>query len=148
MFTGNYEYTVDDRGRVAIPALWRKNTGNGVLLENVVITRGFDTCIAIYPHEQWKTSFEDNISQLDYRNEMHRHFIHMFISAAVHEKIDKQGRIILPASLRTEMNIEKETIIEGAGKFISIWSKKLFHNHIQSIREQLKDVLACVEIKI
>lgn len=148
MFSGNFEYTVDERGRIAIPAPWRKSLEETSLIDKLVITRGFDQCIAIYTLPQWKVSFEDNLPNLDYTNQEHRDFIHLFISARVIEDVDKQGRIMLPAALRSEFSIARETMIAGAGKFFEVWNLDTYKDYIQAARGKASGVLGNIGFKL
>lgn len=116
MFLGSHNHNLDSKGRLAIPARFRDELAGGL-----VLTRGFDKCIALYPMKAWETLAE-RINELSIADADVRQFRRMVFSEAVDVQLDSQGRILVPAPLRTFAGIERETVIIGVHASVEIWS--------------------------
>lgn len=123
MFIGEYEHTVDVKGRIIMPSKLRENIG-----EKFIITKGLDKCLFAYSKSEW-TNFEEKLKTLPLTNKNARDFVRFFLSGAVECDIDKQGRFLVPANLRTYANIEKEIVIIGVGTRLEIWNKESWTNY-------------------
>ena len=122
MFMGSYENSIDTKARVIIPAKFREELG----LE-CVITRGFDTCLDIYPMRAWE-EFEDRLKGLPMSNQKARNFARKFRANAVKCEIDKQGRMTIPPALREFAKIEKDLTTIGNGDKIEVWSRDVWES--------------------
>ena len=118
MFIGEYEHSVDAKGRVIMPAKLREDIG-----EKFIVTKGLDGCLFAYSITEW-TNFEDKLKKLPLTNKNARDFVRFFLSGAVECEIDKQGRFLIPGNLREYATLEKEIIIIGVGTRIEIWNKE------------------------
>ncbi|WP_058485634.1 division/cell wall cluster transcriptional repressor MraZ [Defluviitalea phaphyphila] len=118
MFMGEYQHTIDTKGRLIIPSKFREGLG-----DTFVVTKGLDNCLFIYPLTEWKI-FEDKLKTLPLTNSNARKFVRFFLAGAVECSVDKQGRILIPNNLRTYSNLEKDVILIGVLNRIEIWSKK------------------------
>ena len=118
MFIGEYEHSVDAKGRVIMPAKLREDIG-----EKFIVTKGLDGCLFAYSITEW-TNFEDKLKTLPLTNKNARDFVRFFLSGAVECEIDKQGRFLIPGNLREYATLEKEIIIIGVGTRIEIWNKE------------------------
>ena len=118
MFIGEYEHSVDAKGRVIMPAKLRDDIG-----EKFIITKGLDGCLFAYSLDEW-TNFESKLKTLPLTNKNARDFVRFFLSGAVECEIDKQGRFLIPGNLRTYAILEKEIIIIGVGTRIEIWNRE------------------------
>ena len=114
MISGRYDFTLDGKNRIFIPARLREEFG-----ENIVFVRGIDTCVAVYSASCWE-AFCARLEELP-RTEA-RHVKRFLYSSAVEAHIDSQGRVILPSLLRDSAKIEKCAIILGVGDHAEIWS--------------------------
>ena len=123
MFIGEYEHTVDVKGRIIMPSKLRENIG-----EKFIITKGLDKCLFAYSKSEW-TNFEEKLKTLPLTNKNARDFVRFFLSGAVECEIDKQGRFLVPANLRTYANIDKEIVIIGVGTRLEIWNKESWTNY-------------------
>ena len=123
MFIGEYEHTVDVKGRIIMPSKLRENIG-----EKFIITKGLDKCLFAYSKSEW-TNFEEKLKTLPLTNKNARDFVRFFLSGAVECEIDKQGRFLVPANLRTYANIDKEIVIIGVGTRLEIWDKSSWTNY-------------------
>lgn len=118
MFMGEYAHNIDKKGRIIIPAKFREELG-----EHVIITRGLDGCLAVYTNEQWEKIYEQ-LMQLPSTKKDARMFVRMMTSKAAECEIDNQGRVLLPASLIKLANLEKECMIIGAANHVEVWAKE------------------------
>jgi len=123
VFIGEYEHTVDVKGRIIMPSKLRENIG-----EKFIITKGLDKCLFAYSKSEW-TNFEEKLKTLPLTNKNARDFVRFFLSGAVECEIDKQGRFLVPANLRTYANIDKEIVIIGVGTRLEIWDKGSWTNY-------------------
>ena len=117
MFIGEYEHSVDAKGRVIMPAKLREDIG-----EKFILTKGLDGCLFAYSQNEW-TNFEEKLKTLPLTNKNARDFVRFFLSGAIECEIDKQGRFLIPSNLRSYANLNKEIVILGVGTRIEIWDK-------------------------
>jgi MraZ protein len=115
MFLGRYEHNIDAKGRLAIPARFRTE-----LTDGLVLTRGIDRCLAVYPMSAWRP-LSEKVSALPISDPDARNFRRMFFADAVDCELDKQGRIILPSHLREFSGALSEVIVVGMNTYIEIW---------------------------
>ena len=120
MFMGEYAHNIDKKGRMIIPAKFREELG-----DHVIITRGLDGCLAVYTYEQWQVIYEQ-LMQLPTTKKDARMFVRMMSSKAAECEIDAQGRILIPAPLIKLANLEKECMVIGAANHVEIWAKDVW----------------------
>jgi len=120
MFMGEYNHTIDAKGRLIIPSKFREQ-----LNDEFVVTKGLDGCLFIYPDEEWKT-FEGKLHTLPLTNPNARKFTRFFLAGATTCEVDKQGRILLPAVLREFAGLEKDVVLVGVSSRVEIWDKKIW----------------------
>lgn len=118
MFMSEYNHTVDAKGRLIMPAKFREALG-----EEFVVSKGMDGCLFVYANEDWN-AFEQKLTSLPLINKEARQFARFFLAGAAQVELDKQGRILLPASLREFAGLDKEVVLVGVGSRIEIWSKE------------------------
>ncbi len=116
MFLGSHRHNLDAKGRLAIPARFREELAGGL-----VLTRGFDRCIALYPMATWQT-LAARINELPIADPDVRQFRRLVFSDAVDAVPDGQGRILLPTALREFAAIERDTIVIGVHNSVELWS--------------------------
>jgi len=117
MFSGEFEHIIDDKGRLTIPARFRDE-----LTEGMFVTRGLDGCLFVYPLDSWK-ALAEKVATLPLTQSDARYFSRLIYSGS-DCKLDKQGRILLPSSLRQHAGIENEVVIIGVNSRLEIWSKE------------------------
>ena len=117
MFMGQYEHTIDAKGRTIIPAKYREGLG-----ETFIITRGLDGCLYLYPSDAWQ-EFADKLQSLP-STLQNRKIQRQFLSKAMEVSLDKQGRILLPATLREFAGLEKDVLLAGMLDHIEIWNEE------------------------
>lgn len=118
MFIGEYQHTLDNKGRIIIPSKLREDLG-----ENFIITKGLDNCLFVYPNSEWKI-LEEKLKKLPMTNRDARAFVRFFFSGATECTLDKQGRVLLPANLRKHSKLKKDAVIIGVSTRLEIWSKE------------------------
>ncbi len=117
MLIGEYEHSLDAKGRLIMPAKLREDIG-----EKFIITKGLDGCLFGFSQNEW-TNFEEKLKTLPLTNKNARDFVRFFLSGATECEIDKQGRFLIAGNLRQYAEMEKEVAIIGVGTRIEIWNK-------------------------
>ena len=117
MLIGEYEHSLDAKGRLIMPAKLRDDMG-----EKFILTTGLDGCLFGFSMSEWE-KFEDKLKALPITNKNARNFVRFFLSGATECEIDKQGRFLIPSNLRTAAGLEKEAVIIGVGTRLEIWNK-------------------------
>ncbi|MBO5292711.1 MAG: division/cell wall cluster transcriptional repressor MraZ [Lachnospiraceae bacterium] len=120
MFMGEYNHTVDAKGRLIIPSKFRESLG-----ETFVVTKGMDGCLFVYDNQEWKL-FEEKLKTLPLTNKEARKFVRFFLAGAAEVEVDKQGRILLPLGLREYAGLEKDVVLIGVGGRVEIWSRERY----------------------
>lgn len=117
MFMGEFNHTVDAKGRVIVPSKFRDKLG-----ESFVVTKGFDRCLSIYDMENWK-GVQEKLVQMPMLTEDSRTIRRMMAGSAAEAECDKQGRVLIPAPLREYAGIKKDAVMIGNIDHIEIWDK-------------------------
>ena len=145
MFMGEYSHTIDTKGRLIIPSKFREELG-----ETFVVTKGLDGCLFVFSDEEWK-AFEIKLKSLPLTNKNARQFARFFVAGATPCELDKQGRILLPATLREFAGLEKDVVLTGMLNRIEIWSKEKWNENnslddvaMDEIAEQMTDLGFCI----
>ena len=120
MFLGEYNYKLDDKGRVPVPPKFR-----GELRDGIILAPGPEKCIFAYTPEEWK-KISNNMRSGSLAKDKMRKLNRAMFSTAFHLNLDGQGRIALPVPLRTFAGIGEEVVITGANTYLEIWDKKLW----------------------
>jgi transcriptional regulator MraZ len=116
VFLGEYTHTLDDKGRLTLPARWREELNDGV-----VITRGLDPCLLIFPTAKFE-NIARKMDQLGFNKSDARALSRYLFAKAIDETPDKQGRVNVPAALREFARIDGDAIIVGVNNWIEVWS--------------------------
>ena len=126
-FSGEYSNTLDLKNRVNIPAKFRKVL-DSINDRTFVITRGFDSCLTLYPISEWNI-VEQQLASLSSIRNRNREFVRSIVRYASYVQYDKQGRIIIPDNLKIYASIDKEVSIIGMISKIEIWSPEKIKKH-------------------
>ncbi len=118
MFMGEFSHTVDTKGRLIIPAKFREQLGS-----EFIVTKGLDGCLFAFPQSEW-VSFEEKLRALPLTQKGARQFTRFFVAGATPCELDKQGRILLPATLREFACLDKDVVLAGMLNRVEIWSKE------------------------
>ena len=138
MFMGEYNHSIDEKGRLIIPSRFRYELG-----ESFVLTKGLDGCLCIYPNTEWETLLE-KLRSLPLTNRNARKITRFLVSGAATCELDKQGRILVPAPLREHADITKDVVLTGNLERIEIWDKARWEEYssyddVEDIAESLAD---------
>lgn len=125
MFMGEFQHSIDDKGRLTIPAKFRELLGS-----SFVITRGLDQCLFVYPMNEWSI-LEQKLKSLPLMKSDARAFTRFFFSGATECEWDKQGRVNLPGNLRGYAGLDKECVVIGVSNRVEIWSKDTWEAYFQ-----------------
>ncbi len=142
MLLGEYQHSLDEKGRLIIPAKFREDLG-----ENFVVTRGLDNCLFAYPLSQWKI-IEEKVKELPTSQAETRAFVRMFFSGAVEVELDKQGRIVIPQQLREHAHIDRDTYVIGVSTKVEIWAKEVWENYSNQAEQSYEEIAAITKIGI
>jgi MraZ protein len=116
VFTGEYRHTVDDKGRISVPARFRAQ-----LAEGAFVSRWLDDCLAIHTRDGWE-ALAQRVAGLPITDQSSRLFQRFIFGAAVEAEIDRQGRILLPAFLREPAGLAGEAVVVGSRDHAEIWA--------------------------
>lgn len=139
MFLGNYEHTIDDKGRLTIPSKFREELEGGV-----VVTRGLDGCLWAFTRSEWEILAE-KISGLPTTNPAARNFARLMFSNASDSIPDKQGRVLLPQTLRDYAGIDNETILIGVMNRVEIWNPAKWSDVAAKVEEDQEAIASQLE---
>lgn len=130
MFIGEYQATIDNKGRVSVPAKFRQQ-----LNMSVVVTRGLDNSLFLYTLEEWK-KLAEKLSTLPIATANTRAFSRLMLAGAMDCEIDKQGRIMLPGYLKEFAKISKKVVIAGLYNRLEIWSEELWNKYKEQTEKE------------
>ncbi|HAM51807.1 MAG TPA: division/cell wall cluster transcriptional repressor MraZ [Nitrospiraceae bacterium] len=122
-FSGKHYYTVDEKGRLMIPASFREILSTHYSPRLYITNAAFDRCLHIYPYEEW-AKLEEKVRGLPRMLEEVRFFMRRVIASAQECAFDKQGRLLIPAAQREDANIKGDVVIVGQIEKIEIWDRK------------------------
>ena len=134
MFIGEYQHSVDEKGRLAIPIKFRSDLAKGA-----VVTRGLDNCLFLYSKEEWQ-KLADKLSKLPISKANTRAFSRLMLAGAMDLEIDKQGRVIVPDYLRKFADLKKEVVIAGLYNRLEIWDKESWEKYKQGTEKTSSDI--------
>ena len=141
MLLGEYEHSIDTKGRIAMPAKLREGLGG-----KFIITKGLDGCLFVYAMDEWQR-VEQKLASLPMSRKTARDFTRFLFGGACEGECDKQGRVLLPASLRRYAGLEREAVIVGVGSRAEIWDPAKWQQYneesaedVNELAEQLADL--------
>lgn len=134
MFTGEYQHTLDGKGRVIIPSRLRDGLG-----DRFVVTRGLDQCLFVYPSSEW-VRLEQKLKQLPFTKRDSRAFSRLFFSGAMEVETDRQGRVLIPQNLREYAGIEKDVMFIGVSNRVEVWSEEAWRNYFGQANENYEEL--------
>jgi MraZ protein len=139
MFFGEFEYRIDEKGRVPIPPRFRRE-----LREGVVLTPGVERCITAYPLSEWK-KVADTLTTGSITQSKLRRLNRAIFATAFSLNIDAQGRIALPIPVRLYAGIEDEVVIAGANNYLELWNKEQWEAEKAISQEQTWQIIESLE---
>jgi len=139
LFIGEYQHSIDSKGRLFIPARFREGLG-----DTFILTKGLDGCLFVYPPKEW-TAIEQKMRSLPFTKADTRAFMRFFFSGATECDVDKQGRILIPSSLREYAGLEKETMIIGISSRVEIWSRQRWEEYSRTASASAEQIAEKIE---
>ena len=139
MFFGEFDYKIDEKGRVPLPPRFR-----GALKDGVVLTPGIEKCITAYTLSEWKKLAAELTGSSAAKSKLRKLNRAMF-ATAFNTQIDGQGRVALPVPLREYAEIEDEVVIAGANTYLEIWNKVHWEEEKASSQEQAWQIIESLE---
>lgn len=134
MFIGEYQHTIDSKGRVAVPAKFRPKISKGA-----VVTRGLDDCLFLYTKEEWQ-KLADKLAALPISKANTRAFARLMLAGAMDVDLDSQGRIMLPEYLRKYASMTKKVIIAGLYSRLEIWDEAKWNKYKSGTEQKSGDI--------
>ncbi len=139
MFFGEYEYKIDDKGRVPIPPRFKRELKDGMWL-----IPGIEPCIMVYTLSEWKKLSAEVTTGAINRSKL-RKLNRALFATAFYINLDGQGRMALPAPLREHAGIEEELVIAGANTYLELWNKEQWEQEKASSQEQVWQIIESLE---
>ncbi len=134
MFLGEHQHTLDAKGRVSLPARFRSQ-----MTGNVVICQGLDTCLYVYPADEY-TTFVKTLTEGSDFNAAKREMRRFFTIGAREIELDSAGRVSVPAHLRTFAGLDKDVVVAGNGDRIEIWDAERWAAYSGQTAERIEDL--------
>ena len=134
MFIGEYKHSLDQKGRLAIPAKFRK-----ILNRGAVVTRGLDSCLFLYTQEEWQ-KLAEKLASLPLSRANTRAFSRLMLAGAMDVQIDSQGRINLPSYLQKYAGLKKKAIIAGLYNRLEVWDEEKWEKFKKGTENKSSDI--------
>jgi MraZ protein len=134
-FSSEYECKLDAKGRMVLPARIKSSMPEDSEGTRIVLTRGFEPCITIYPIDEWQKIFE-RVASLDEFNPEYRRFQRNFLRGNTEVELDKNGRFILPRTMARYAKIERDAILVGMGNRIEVWNPEVYDEYLINDQEE------------
>ena len=134
MFLGEYTHTIDDKKRLAIPSKFRTEAG-----EVVVITRGLDNCLFVFPQKEWQ-QLAEKIGSMPLGQRDARGFSRLMLAGAMEVSLDKLGRVVIPEYLKDYAKLQKQIVVAGVFNRIEIWDSSAWEDYKKNSEEEAGDI--------
>ncbi len=135
MLLGEYDHTLDEKNRLTLPARFRAAVAGGV-----VLTRGLDSCVEVYPSGDWTALVEDRLAGLDPLSHETRVLERFYYSGAIEARPDKQGRVMLPPALVEHGGLGREVVVIGMRDRLEIWDRAAWRGQLKEVKESAEHV--------
>ena len=142
MLLGEYDHSLDDKNRLAIPAKFREAFADGI-----VVTRGLDGCLYAYTRADWQRLVDGRLAQLDMLSEAGRLIMRHFFAGATEAELDKQGRVGIPPALIASAKLGKDVTVAGVYDHLEIWDRSAWQAQLKEIEENAEDAAERVAAK-
>jgi len=135
MLLGAHEHAIDDKNRLTLPAKFRKAFHDGL-----IVTRGLDQCLHAYRREDWDRLVQSRLAPLDPLSKEARRMERYFFASAAEAQLDKQGRLMLPATLIAHAQLGREVVVAGVNDRLEIWDREAWRRELAEIEGSAEDV--------
>jgi len=134
MFIGEFQHSIDEKGRLSIPVKFRPDLSSGL-----VLTRGLDGCLWLYPIGKWQ-GIVNEVAKLPFTQKNARSFTRFILSGAMDLKIDKAGRINIPKYLESYAGVKSKVVVIGMNDRLEIWSEERWQSFKEGMEENSDEV--------
>ena len=138
MFYGEYEHTIDRKGRLIVPAKFRQALKEHDI-GSLFLTRGLDGCLFLFPESEWRM-VESRFKQIPFTKAEGRKFNRMFFSGAAEMTVDTLGRILVPKTLKEFAGIKEDVMIVGVSSRIEVWSRQRWQAFYETSKQSFEEV--------
>jgi len=138
MFYGEYEHTIDKKGRLIVPSRFR-DSFKEYDVEKLYITRGLDKCLFVFTENEWKSQ-ESKFRSISFTKSESRKFNRMYFAGATQIECDKQGRILIPKYLKDYAGIKRDVMIIGVSNRIEVWAKDDWQQYYNEAKGSFEDI--------
>ena len=128
MFFGEYEHTIDDKSRLTLPARFREQLDGGV-----VLAKGLDGYVAVYPRAAWQATIEARLAALDPLTREARELRRFFFAGAADAELDKNGRVLVPLALARHARLNRDVVVAGVYDHLEIWDRSVWVEHLRAV---------------
>ena len=142
-YQGTYCYSIDHKGRISVPAKFRK-----ALLPDAdltyVVTKGFDKCLSLFTLDQWM-EFYSQLAQLPKTKRRSRNVVRWFMASAERVQVDSQGRIKIPQHLLEYAGLKKDAVVIGVSDRMEVWDRKEYEENVRTVEETIAEDLESLD---
>lgn len=138
MFYGEFQHSIDRKGRLILPSKFRE-VAKGNFIEKFFVTRGLDKCLFMFAEEEWRSQ-ETKFKSMPFTKQESRVFNRIYFSGAVDVVPDRQGRILLPNFLKDYAQIKKDVVIVGVSNRIEIWAQEMWKEFYGSWKQSFEEI--------
>jgi MraZ protein len=138
MFYGEYEHTIDKKGRLIVPSKFR-DSFKEYDIERLYITRGLDRCLFLFTENEWKSQ-ESKFKSISFTKSESRKFNRIYFAGATNIECDRQGRILIPKYLKDYAGIKRDVMIIGVSNRIEVWSKEAWQHYYNGAKDSFEDI--------
>jgi len=135
LLTGEYNNTIDDKGRVAFPVKLRTAVNQNVLM----VTKGLDRCLWLFTMDEWETFQNKVMNNASMMKGKDMQVVRHFIAPAQQVEFDKNGRLSVPQSLREYANLSKECTVLGIAKYVELWDSKTYSEYLAASEDSFRE---------
>ena len=141
MFYGNYEHTLDEKGRLVIPRKLRQEAGS-----RVFIMMGFDGALSIFKESAFEQLVKE-VESLPFNKKANRAYLRLRLASACDLDVDKLGRVQIPTQLLNKYHIGKEVVVIGAGDHMEVWDKQAYEAYEKATNEDFEEIAEAISSK-
>jgi MraZ protein len=138
MFRGSYRHSIDHKGRISIPARFRRLLSSDAG-DTFIIARGLEACVALYPLDEW-SRMEERLRSRSFHDPVNRRFLRQMSLDLGEETLDAQGRLSIPPRLIEHATLKREAMVNGVMDHIEIWDPEIFDKYLQSSDRTYEDM--------
>ena len=138
MFYGEFQHSIDRKGRLILPAKFREVAKNQ-FVDKFFVTRGLDKCLFMFAEEEWRSQ-ENKFNTMSFTKQQSRTFNRLLFSGACELVFDKQGRVLLPQYLKDFAEIKKDVMIVGVSNRIEIWAQDKWNDFYANSRQSFEEI--------